>query len=92
MLLGNMAAALPAPCMRAPPPSCVASCQCAPPQAEVQTVRADGQVQLHVRDAVASKLPPGMLVTIPATLVRPQRKHVYHWPAAGEQGGSLCLS
>lgn len=52
-------------------------------QAEVQAVRADGQIQLHVRDAVASKLPPGMLVAIPPTLVRPQRKHVYHWPAAG---------
>ena len=52
-------------------------------QAEVQAVRADGQVQLHVRDAVASKLPPGMLVSVPAALVRPSRKHAYHWPAAG---------
>lgn len=55
-------------------------------QAEVQTVRADGQVQLHVRDAVASKLPPGMLVDIPAALVRPQRKHVHRWNANGGTG------
>jgi len=53
-------------------------------QAEVQSVRADGQVQLHVRDAVASKLPPGMLVSVPPTLVRPQRKHVHHCAAPGE--------
>ena len=53
-------------------------------QAEVQTVRADGQVMLHVRDALASKLPPGVLVGIPATLVRPQRKHVHQWADTGE--------
>ena len=53
-------------------------------QAEVQAVRADGQVQLHVRDAVASKLPPGMLICIPSALVRPQRKHAFHWPSVGE--------
>ncbi|KAI3434484.1 hypothetical protein D9Q98_002560 [Chlorella vulgaris] len=51
--------------------------------AEVQAVRSDGQVQLHVRDAVASKLPPGTVVDIPAALVRPQRKHVHHWAATG---------
>ena len=52
-------------------------------QAEVQAVRADGQVQLHVRDAVASKLPPGMLVEVPASLVRPQRKNMHEWHPAG---------
>ncbi|KAI7838155.1 hypothetical protein COHA_008086 [Chlorella ohadii] len=51
--------------------------------AEVQAVRADGHIQLHVRDAVASKLPPGMLVEVPAALVRPARKHVLHWREAG---------
>lgn len=51
--------------------------------AEVQAVRADGHVQLHVRDAVASKLPPGQLVQVRAALVRPARKHVLHWPKAG---------
>ncbi|PSC74791.1 exosome complex component RRP4 [Micractinium conductrix] len=45
--------------------------------AEVQSVRADGQVQLHVRDAVASKLPPGMVVSVAPTLIRPQRKHIH---------------
>lgn len=49
----------------------------------MQAVRADGHVQLHVRDAVASKLPPGQLVQVPAALVRPARKHVLHWPKAG---------
>ena len=47
-------------------------------------MRADGQVMLHVRDALASKLPPGVLVSIPATLVRPQRKHVHQWADTGE--------
>ncbi|KAL4433598.1 hypothetical protein ABPG75_000039 [Micractinium tetrahymenae] len=51
--------------------------------AEVQSVRTDGQVQLHVRDAVASKLPPGMLVAVPPTLVRPQRKHVHQCGSSG---------
>lgn len=54
------------------------------PQAEVQSVRTDGQVQLHVRDAVASKLPPGMLVSLPPTLVRPQRKHLHQCGSSGE--------
>lgn len=47
-------------------------------------MRADGHVQLHVRDAVASKLPPGMLLEVPAASVRPARKHVHRWPAVGE--------
>lgn len=51
--------------------------------AEVQSVRTDGQVQLHVRDAVASKLPPGMLVSLPPTLVRPQRKHLHQCGSSG---------
>lgn len=60
------------------------------PQAEVQSVRTDGQVQLHVRDAVASKLPPGMLVALPSTLVQPQRKHMHQCGSSGE--GSKVLS
>lgn len=51
--------------------------------AEVQSVRSDGQMHLHVRDAVASKLPPGMLVSVSPTLVRPQRKHVHQCSASG---------
>lgn len=53
-------------------------------------MRTDGQVQLHVRDAVASKLPQGMLVSLPPTLVRPQRKHMHHCGSSGEgpQGAS----
>ncbi|KAL4450605.1 hypothetical protein ABPG77_000961 [Micractinium sp. CCAP 211/92] len=51
--------------------------------AEVQSVRTDGQAQLHVRDAVASKLPQGMLVSLPPTLVRPQRKHMHHCGSSG---------
>lgn len=51
--------------------------------AEVQSVRTDGQVQLHVRDAVASKLPPGMLVALPSTLVQPQRKHMHQCGSSG---------
>lgn len=67
-----------------PNPPCWTPCATRGEQAEVQSVRADGQVLLHVRDAVASKLPPGMLVCVAPTLVRPQRKHVHHCATPGE--------
>lgn len=53
------------------------------PQAEVQSVHHDGTIMLHTRHAKFGKLRHGQAVSVPASLVKRQQRHVQQLTAAG---------